>query len=403
MKFQFYRLYALLILSSALIIWSFNEIHDYLQQDEITYQIDIENIFNTAEKDFNRSFINRLALDELALPISLSAKLNQGETIALTLTNNETYYYRLSNDSQQIIAFGPVQQKALAPLLTELIIFFLYASLGALALLLIWPLFRDLSKLQQTALAFGANPRKMSPSVKEGSAIYPLSSVFHTVTDQIVDFLQMHKELSRTISHEVRTPLARMRFALQLSKSELDSKYWHRLNADIDEIEQLANNYLSFAKLEHIEEQFKKSKITPKHFINTLSERFSLYQLKINITFDIQGEFAYLDRESMTIACQNLIMNALRFAKNDIRVSFICDEQYCQLRVEDDGPGFEGKRKKLFTAFSRDKDQSDSSGYGLGLYIVKKVAVWHQASLELEISQSLKGASLCIKWANNSN
>ncbi|WP_293631047.1 ATP-binding protein [Shewanella sp. CG12_big_fil_rev_8_21_14_0_65_47_15] len=66
--------------------------------------------------------------------------------------------------------------------------------------------------------------------------------------------------------------------------------------------------------------------------------------------------------------------------------------------VEDDGPGFEGIGKKLMTAFERDAQQSDNSGYGLGLYIVKKIATWHYGKLELNRSEKLGGASLCIIW-----
>ncbi|MFV7768995.1 ATP-binding protein [Shewanella marisflavi] len=399
MKYQFYRLYALLILSSALIIWSFSEIHSAMQQVE-SYQIDVDSVFRGLSDKDASVLIRRLPADELALPSDLSDKIGQGETIALTLSGGETYYYRQAADKNEIIAFGPVVKPLNHPMPTELIIFALYASLGSLALLLIWPLFRDLSRLQQSAVDFGANPRKMEQIISKRSAIYPLAKVFNEVTVQIVDFLQMHKELSRTISHEVRTPLARMRFALQLSKAQLDDKYWQRLNADIDEIEQLASNYLSFAKLEHRENQLKKSWVTPKQFLKQLEEKFAIYQHKIAIDFDGDDNQVCLDPNSMTIATQNLIMNALRFAQSRIEVSFYCDQGNCQIRVEDDGPGFEGKGKQLLAAFARDKEQSDGSGYGLGLYIARKIAIWHQGRLEVAQASHLGGACLTIQWRN---
>ena len=399
MKYQFYRLYALLILSSALIIWSFSEIHNAMQQVE-SYQIDVDSVFRGLSDKDTSVLIRRLTADELALPSDLSDKLGRGETIALTLSDGETYYYRQAAETEQIIAFGPVVKPLKHPMPTELIIFALYASLGSLALLLIWPLFRDLSQLQASAVEFGSNPRKMEQRISKRSAIYPLAKVFNEVTLQIVDFLQMHKELSRTISHEVRTPLARMRFALQLSKAQLDDKYWQRLNADIDEIEQLASNYLSFAKLEHRENQLKKSWVTPKQFLQQLEEKFAIYQHKITIDFDGDDNQVCLEPDSMAIATQNLIMNALRFAQSRIEVSFYCDQGSCMIRVEDDGPGFEGKGKQLLAAFARDKEQSDGSGYGLGLYIARKIAIWHQGRLEVTQANHLGGACLTIQWRN---
>ncbi|QYJ89272.1 ATP-binding protein [Shewanella halotolerans] len=408
MKFQFYRLYALLILSSALIIWSFSEIHGAMQHQVESYQIDVDSVFRGLSEEDNSVLFRQLSRDELALPQDLADKLDGGETIALTLSGGKTYYYRQapeisdSNNKEpaKVIAFGPVLRKPTQAVPTELIIFALYASLGCLALLLIWPLFRDLSQLQASAVEFGANPRKMEQTINKRSAIYPLAKVFHEVTVQIVDFLQMHKELSRTISHEVRTPLARMRFALQLSKAELDEKYWQRLNADIDEIEQLANNYLSFAKLEHREAQIKKEAVSTQAFLDQLEEKFALYQDKIGITFIADDRLAVFDASSMSIATQNLIMNALRFAKQNILVRFICEGDLCQITVEDDGPGFEGKGKQLLAAFARDKEQSDGSGYGLGLYIARKIAIWHQGRLEVAKSEELGGASLTLLWRN---
>ncbi|QYJ83211.1 sensor histidine kinase [Shewanella aegiceratis] len=408
MKFQFYRLYALLILSSALIIWSFSEIHGAMQHQVESYQIDVDSVFRGLSEEDSSVLIRQLSRDELALPQDLADKLDGGETIALTLSGGKTYYYRQApeisdpnnKEPAKVIAFGPVLRKPTQAVPTELIIFALYASLGCLALLLIWPLFRDLSQLQASAVEFGANPRKMEQTINKRSAIYPLAKVFHEVTVQIVDFLQMHKELSRTISHEVRTPLARMRFALQLSKVELDEKYWQRLNADIDEIEQLANNYLSFAKLEHREAQIKKEAVSTQAFLDQLEEKFALYQDKIGITFIADDRLAVFDTSSMSIATQNLIMNALRFAKQNIQVRFRCDSDLCQITVEDDGPGFEGKGKQLLAAFARDKEQSDGSGYGLGLYIARKIAIWHQGRLEVAKSDELGGASLTLVWRN---
>ncbi|KIO36584.1 ATP-binding protein [Shewanella sp. cp20] len=412
MKYQFYRLYALLILSSALIIWSFSEIHSAMQHQVESYQIDVDSVFHSLNEADNKLLIRELSRDELALPQDLADKLARGETIALTLSGNKTYYYRQALDSnkakdksldkaaKKVLALGPIQSPARQPVPTELIIFALYASLGCLALLLIWPLFRDLARLQASAVEFGANPRRMEQKISKRSAIYPLAKVFNEVTLQIVDFLQMHKELSRTISHEVRTPLARMRFALQLSKAELDEKYWQRLNADIDEIEQLANNYLSFAKLEHREAKIQKQTIATQAFLEQLEEKFALYQDKISIEFIADDGQALFDANSMTIATQNLIMNALRFAKHKIQVRFCCDKDQCQITVEDDGPGFEGKGKQLLAAFARDKEQADGSGYGLGLYIARKIAIWHQGRLEVARSSQLGGASLTLIWRN---
>ncbi|GIU37226.1 hypothetical protein TUM3794_07530 [Shewanella colwelliana] len=136
-------------------------------------------------------------------------------------------------------------------------------------------------------------------------------------------------------------------------------------------------------------------------FVTQRQEKFFLYKPKVAIKAQGNDIAAHMDKQSIIIATQNLIMNALRFTQTQINVSFYCDGERCEIKVEDDGPGFEGKGKQLLAAFARDKDQSDSSGYGLGLYIVHKVAIWHQGALTLQPSTLLGGACLCIRWRNH--
>lgn len=123
-----------------------------------------------------------------------------------------------------------------------------------------------------------------------------------------------------------------------------------------------------------------------------------MYRPQLDIQFHHQSQQAHFDPIAMTIATQNLIQNAMRFAHHKIHVHFYQEAGINRFSVEDDGPGFEGKGKKLFAAFERDSQQSDTSGYGLGLYIVKKIATWHYGQLELSRSQTLGGAEISIIW-----
>lgn len=252
--------------------------------------------------------------------------------------------------------------------------------------------------MQQSAIEFGQLPRKRPLETNKHSTIFPLAKVFNSISHQIVDFVQMHKELSRTISHEVRTPLARMRFVLEIIRPQIAPNYAKRLSEDIDDIEQLAANYLSFARLEHKEETLSQELQSLTLFMDKLAHKYAIYQPKFNIVFHHQAQLAHFDPITMTIAIQNLIQNAMRFAHNEIHVHFYQEGNVNRISVEDDGPGFEGKGKKLFAAFERDSQQSDTSGYGLGLYIVKKIATWHYGQLELCRSKTLGGAEISIIW-----
>lgn len=397
MKFQFYRLFAFLLLSCGLVIWSFGELAEHFADDKYSYQIDVDDLLQTYDEQ-KPTNIKRVARDSLSLPDNLQTLLLQGETLALRHSGDELYYYHLDKDKSHILVLGPVVTPPPKETNTSLILLGFYSSLSLVALWLIWPVFRDLHHLQQAAIHFGKSPQKLPMQTHRHSAIYPLAKVFSSVSHQIVDFVQMHKELSRTISHEVRTPLARMRFALEIIRPQIDPNYAQRLTEDIDDIEQLAANYLSFARLEHKEEALNQDSHALDGFMDKMAQKYAIYQPKLNIVFHHQGQQAHFDPVTMTIAVQNLIQNAMRFASSEIHVSFQQQAGQNRFCVEDDGPGFEGKGKKLMTAFERDAQQSDNSGYGLGLYIVKKIATWHYGKLELSRSEKLGGASLRIIW-----
>jgi len=395
MKFQFYRLFIFLLLSCGIVIWSFGELAEHYVEDEYNYQINVDDILRNEEQ---LPKITRIPADSLALPSDLAISQRQGATIALRHSNNELYYYRQDKDSNYILMLGPVPISTPKERNTSLILLGLYSSLCLVALLWIWPVFRDLNHLQHAAIEFGQSPRKLPLETHKHSTIFPLAKVFNSTSHQIVDFVQMHKELSRTISHEVRTPLARMRFTLELIRPQIDANYATRLNEDIEDIEQLAANYLSFARLEHKEEVLTQESQSLAIFMDKLAQKYAMYRPQLDIEFHHQSQQAHFDPIAMTIATQNLIQNAMRFAQHKIHVHFYQEAGINRFSVEDDGPGFEGKGKKLFAAFERDSQQSDTSGYGLGLYIVKKIATWHYGQLELSRSKTLGGAEISIIW-----
>ena len=112
------------------------------------------------------------------------------------------------------------------------------------------------------------------------------------------------------------------------------------------------------------------------------------------------AETAIMDAKLMARALQNLLQNAQRYAKQNIRVSFSRIDNHYELRVEDDGCGIHVRyHEQLFEPFTR-VDESrgrDSGGYGLGLAIVKQIAKMHQGEAAIENS-TLGGACFVIRW-----
>ena len=398
MRRQFYRLYILIIASCALIVWSFNLLYMALEDDAYAYTIEIKSLFDLSR---NTRLFNELTPDSIAFSDELQHQLNQNDIVALQRGDQTLYYYRLNHDHSRLQQLGPFPNPQKPPASLATLVPLLYGALAVAIMMLIGPVFRDLAKLQQDAIQFGKHPKRLHSNIPKRSAIYPLARGFENMTRQILDFIKMHKDLSRTISHEIRTPLSRMRFVLELVKKELPSDYAKRFSADIDEIEQLTQNYLSFARLEHQQLSPKFEWLNAQQFLSELEQKFSIYREHIEMEFVIDCSASLgkvrLEPLSMTLACQNLIANSMRYAKSKLRISLIATQRHWQITVEDDGPGVGNQGQLLRKAFVRGAQQN-SSGFGLGLYIVRKIAIWHHGSLKVSPSIDLGGAAMGVKW-----
>lgn len=409
MKAQFYRLFCFMLLSGALVFWSFSELADAYERQAVGYQLSVSELFDQLEQQ--NVLTQQLDAAQLALPADLAAKLARGDVIAL-LQQDQLYYYRNSTIPGRLWQLGPMKPYSHSQLPAVLILLAFYSVLVLLLVLLIWPLFRDLHRLQQSAVAFSKNPQPLNQLTRPGSAIYPLASAFVQAANQTVTLIELHKNLSRTISHEVRTPLSRMRFALELVTQAMSSEagvvadnaapYLARLALDLDEIEHLATNYLAFARLEH----HRGSQILHLHsfssFATQIEQRFALYRNQIELDISASAGEACFDAPALMIAVQNLLMNAFRFASRRVSLQLEQHEQSWIIRVDDDGPGFSDLSSDAGAAlFNRSTDPavsaSQSAGFGLGLYIVRQVAQWHHATLTLGQSNRLGGASVQIQ------
>ncbi|TPH13912.1 ATP-binding protein [Litorilituus lipolyticus] len=406
MKFQFARLYLLIVLIASLVIFSFSEIYNNFFQDDMSYQIDIKQILpyytqSRGSIPYDNVKLKVVTAKSIIMPKHLSQLLAQGQIIKIADETGYEFYYQYL-DKNNLYQFGPVLTKKANEDNGELyFVLLFYSALALLVLGFIWPLFKDLAKLQTKALTFGEKLQPISSDISRSSNIYPLANTFDKMSHQIVETMQMHQDLSRTIAHEIRTPLARMKFVSELISDDIDVEHQKRLKADVDEIEQLMAEYLSFERLEHEHYSMDKKLENVTQFFNSLNEKYLYQKGSISIDFSSNTTHAYFNRKGMDRAIQNLINNALRYANTVIEVNFIVKDQMCFIVVADDGTGVGKEAKKLIQPFIRknSKDNNDT-GYGLGLYIVRKILIWHQGKLSLGNCSELKGAKVTLSWPN---
>ena len=178
------------------------------------------------------------------------------------------------------------------------------------------------------------------------------------------------------ISHDLRTPLTRMKLQLALIKDENLIK---RFSSDIDEMEKMLNEYLQFSS-ESNKEQTEEFDLN--ELINNTIAKFNNNLIKFN-----SGEkFFFTGRKLSIQRClNNLIENSTKFA-NKIEINFQKLKSNIFIYIEDDGPGIPiQERENVFKPFYKiDKSRSQkSSSVGLGLSISSDIIRSHGGKIEL--------------------
>lgn len=391
MNQQFLKLYVIITISLIALVLSFGQLYNYFFATQTpSIQLSVGEFTALIKNKHQR--IKELHASELILPDRLKQKFEQEEILTVALDDQQYVY--LKGDEQQNYRVGPINLTTAQPTNWVAFITF-YLLLGGLILLFIRPIFRDLSLLQAAAKRFSKKPERINLPIKSNSSIAPLAGTFCEMSERIESFIQLHSDLSRIISHEIRTPLTRMRFALSIS--DYNDEENEQLERDIEEIELRLDQYLSFARLEHQNNVFCQSSINISQLIEYEISKFTLYE-ELNFVHRQGISTANCEASFMAIAMQNLLVNATKYAIQQIIVATALSEGFYTIHVIDDGAGLPINAGALIEPFQQGQDDNLASGYGLGLYIVKQIVSWHGGTLSLSNSKETGGADIAIRW-----
>ncbi|TAN55960.1 MAG: HAMP domain-containing protein [Betaproteobacteria bacterium] len=181
------------------------------------------------------------------------------------------------------------------------------------------------------------------------------------------------------ISHDVRTPLSRLRLALELSGGERAVS--DGMSADIDEIDQVIGQFLDFAR----GESEARVPADVDALIRDVAEHYARRGSAVALAAPPQAGVLPLAQLSVRRALMNLVDNALRYAGGPVEIAAWRSGDCAALEVLDRGPGVPpGEAERLKRPFTRlDKSRGALGGAGLGLAIVERVAQAHGGALQL--------------------
>jgi len=260
-------------------------------------------------------------------------------------------------------------------------LFVLWTTLPSLVLIIIALIFlknqtRPLVRLAKAAERFGkgnyVNDFRPSGALEIRKAAYE----FDRMAKRINRHLNQRSEMLSGISHDLRTPLTRLKLQLAMLKQKDLSE---KMSKDIDEMEKMLNDYLQFAKTQ-VQESTKV--INLKNLFNEIQDNLNNKNLVISNleNIDLKGRYSALKR-----TFENIIQNGLTYGRK-VEVNVQKSANRAIIIFEDDGPGIpEDQYKNVFKPFFRlDKSRSlNQSGVGLGLAIVEDGINSHGGSIML--------------------
>jgi two-component system osmolarity sensor histidine kinase EnvZ len=239
---------------------------------------------------------------------------------------------------------------------------------------------RPIRRLAVAAESFGKGRDTVTLKPAGAKEVRQAASAFITMRDRIRRQIVQRTEMLAGVSHDLRTPLTRMKLQLALLGDDEETE---GLRADVDEMEQMIDAYLAFARGEGGEApQRTDLSVLIREVVENLPGGKAI---ELDLADRIEIEIRPV---AMRRCLGNLIGNAVRYAKR-IRVTAGWHDRMVTVQIDDDGPGVPAKdREAVFRPFMRlDPSRNTATGgVGLGLTIARDIAHGHGGEIELEDS-----------------
>jgi len=385
-----------------------------------------DELYRTPRRDWEKKiseldekFSYRLGIVErITLYTTLTAtQVNKLDAGDIAIDHDGDIMYRRLGTSSKVLVVGPLaanrntELKDRLPLDLRLRLL-TWSLIGVIFGIALWfwvrPIWRDLETLRQTARDLGDGDFEARSPAARSQIFAPLSDTMNSMAERVQQLLATHRELSSAISHELRTPIARMRFALEMLSDTDDraerERLWAMMEGDLDELDHLIDTSLTYARFER---ETPEPHFSSVHFAEWLRDEVDAIRLlgrDLIITVDTgklpENLDIDVDRKAMPYALRNLLRNAFKYAGRQIVVSTELQGGNIMVHVDDDGIGIPpDDRESVFSAFTRLDRSRDraTGGYGLGLAITRRVLELHGGTATADASP-LGGARFTLTW-----
>lgn len=296
--------------------------------------------------------------------------------------------FQLQFDRARVSASNPHQ------LIVNMVVFGAFFTL--IAFMYLRNQLRPITRLAVAAEAFGRGqtvPYTASGAIEVKAA----GNAFLEMRNRIERHIEQRTMILSGVSHDLRTPLTRLKLGISL----LDSDDKEPLERDLEEMRLMLDEFLTFAKAQD-NEQSNFELLTVSSIIDSLKDDYQRSNAKLQVANNITTGSYFMRPSLIRRALDNIIGNALRYGTlANLKVTV--DNDYINFIVEDDGPGIPAEMRpealKPFSRLDPARNQDKGMGVGLGLPIASDIAQAHGGSLRLLKSDKYGGLRAEFKIA----
>lgn len=260
---------------------------------------------------------------------------------------------------------------------------------------------RPLRTMQSVTARFASgnrNARIPENIATRKDAIGDLGREFNALAHQVDALLSTQQQLLRDVSHELRSPLARIEVALALLEkrvSDADPAELSRIQTEVERLDKLIGQVLTLSRLESGSEHLNIETIALKPLLEHVIDdcEFEFNDDATPVTLNCEDDLMLnCDPEKFRSAVENVLRNALRYTATDTEVELNAqrdsvDRSKLTIRVADHGPGVpQQDLARLFDPFYRVGEARDehSGGHGVGLSIARQVINLHGGDVQAD-------------------
>jgi len=298
------------------------------------------------------------------------------------------YYVAVNQDSGQYLFAFDFKKGVVSKELLSILLVILLSLVFATAYLLIRRILKPIKWLTEGVeqLSKGNLDYQVQVEKWRRDELGKLAVSFNGMTKQIREMIRSKEQLLLDVSHELRSPLTRIKVALEFIP---DGDAKENITEDVLEVEKMISEILETERLKSEHRKLHLEKANVSEIIKEVTQDFQNKPPGVNLTFVPEKVFLKVDIDFMKIVLRNILENAIKFSKPEnlpVEISIDEEEKYVVIQIKDYGSGIpEDELPFIFEPFYRiDKSRSKKTGgYGLGMSLCKKIMEAHGGTIEI--------------------